>query len=84
MIAYILTNVNSYFNNIPITCNLQPETMCSFNSTNSSNSLNKVLPLCRAAVLQLNHLTATPQHGSTAALQHRSTAGLQHCSTAAQ
>jgi hypothetical protein len=38
------------------------------NSTNSSNPLEKVLPLCRAEVLQLNYLTATLQNRSTAAL----------------
>jgi hypothetical protein len=38
------------------------------NPMNPSNSLNKVLLLCRAEVLQLNYLTATPQNRSTAAL----------------
>jgi hypothetical protein len=37
---------------------------------NPSNMLNKVLPLCRAAVLQLDYLTSTLQNRSTAALLH--------------
>ena len=48
---------------------LQPLTEVALsNSTNPSNPLNKVLLLCRAAVLQLNYLTATQQNDSTAAL----------------
>jgi hypothetical protein len=38
------------------------------NPISSSNRLDGVLQLCRAAVLQLNYLTATQQNGSTAAL----------------
>jgi len=34
---------------------------------NPSNPLNKVLPLCRAAVLPLDYLTATLQNRNTAA-----------------
>jgi hypothetical protein len=40
------------------------------NSTNSSNPLNKVLLLCRAAVLPLDYLTATLQNRSTAEPLH--------------
>jgi hypothetical protein len=46
--------------------NLQPLTKV--DSMNSSNPLNKVLPLCRSAVLQLDYLTSTLQNRSTAAL----------------
>ena len=46
---------------------LQPLTEVALsNSTNPSNPLNKVLLLCRAAVLPLDYLTATPQHCNTA------------------
>jgi hypothetical protein len=48
---------------------------------NSSNPLNKVLPLCRAAVLPLDYLTATLQNRSTAILGK--TAAPHNCSTAA-
>ena len=41
----------------------------SSNPINPSNPLNKVLLLCRAAVLQLNYLTATLQNRSTAELK---------------
>jgi len=46
------------------------------NPSNPSNSLNNVLPLCRAAVRQLDHLTAKLQNRYTAIL--RKTAALQH------
>jgi hypothetical protein len=41
------------------------------NPMDSSNLLNKVLPLCRAAVLPLDYLTATLQNRSTATQEHR-------------
>jgi hypothetical protein len=36
------------------------------NGLSSTAALKDVLPLCRAEVLQLNYLTATPQNRSTA------------------
>jgi hypothetical protein len=53
--------------------------MNSINSINPSNPLNKVLMLCRAAVLPLDYLTAKLQNRSTA--RHGEAAKLQHFHT---